>query len=67
MIISAMSDATSKRRQEERKSGRPKEFRQILEAEAKRFEDSRNMEGKAIGYSKSGQIYIGGIASRAYN
>ena len=40
MIISAMSDATSKRRQEERKSGGHKEFGQLLEEAKQQQQES---------------------------
>ena len=67
MIISAMSDSTSKRRQEERKSGEQKSFEQLLAAEAKRQEKAYSMAGKTIGYTRNGQVYIGEALQRSYN
>jgi hypothetical protein len=67
MIISAMSDATSKRRQEERKSGGHKEFGQLLEEAKQQQQESRGMEGKTVGYTRTGQICIGQIMQRTYN
>lgn len=66
MILSGMSDALSKRRQDERKSGRQKEFSQALE-EAKRQSESDAMAGKTIGYTRNGLAYVGGIRQRTYN
>ena len=66
MIISGMSDAMSKRRQEERKSGGQKEFCQILE-EARHQNDSDVMAGKTIGYTRDGLAYVGEIRRRTYN
>lgn len=67
MFVSAMSDATSKHRQKERNSGKQKEFGQILEAEEKRQRENYSMEGKAVGYTRTGQLHICGIMQRTYN
>ncbi len=67
MIINAMSDATSQRRQEERKSGGQKGFGQILAEKTKRLRESCDMEGKTVGYGRDGQLLIGQVMQRAYN
>lgn len=67
MIITAMPDATSRRRQQERKSGGQKEFKQVLKEQQEQLSERRGLEGKAVGYDKYGQIYLGQMMQRAYN
>ena len=60
-----MSDSTSRQRQQEHKPEEKRSFREVLEA--KRLEEGRGMEGKLIGYTRSGQAYMGQVRKRAYN
>lgn len=66
-LVTAMSDSTSRQRQQEHKPEEKRSFREVLEKEAKRLEEGRGMEGKLIGYTRSGQAYMGQVRKRAYN
>lgn len=67
MFITPMSDSTSERRQEERRSSGQKEFSEILTEKTRQLRDDRSMEGKTVGYGRNGIAYIGQAMSRAYN
>ena len=54
MLVSGMADSTSQRRQEERQSGNQQEFRAVLEEKTKQLQENRLLEGKTIGYTKTG-------------
>ena len=67
MVVAAMTDSTSQRRQEERQSGRQQEFGKILEEKAKQIQEDRSMEGKTIGYTRTGQLCFAQVMQKAYN
>lgn len=61
-----MSDSTSQRRQEERKSSGQTEFKQILAEKTEQLQN-RSMENVAVSYGRNGQLYFGQTMQRAYN
>ncbi len=67
MVLTATADSTSQRRQEEQHSGRQREFGAILEEKSKQVQENRSMEGKSIGYTKTGQLYFAQVMQRTYN
>lgn len=67
MFITPMSDSTSERRREERRSGGQKDFSQILTEQTRKLQEERSMEGKTVGYGRNGIAYIGQAMSRTYN
>lgn len=67
MIITAMPDATSRRRQQEKQSCGQKGFKQVLKERQEQLKEGSGLEGKAVGYDKNGRIYFGQIMQKAYN
>lgn len=67
MIITAMPDATSRQKQQEKKPGAQKEFKQVLKERREQLNKGSGLEGKAVGYNRNGQIYFGQMMQRAYN
>ena len=67
MLVSGMADSTSQRRQEERQSGNQQEFRAVLEEKTKQLQENRLLEGKTIGYTKTGQLCSNTALKRSYN
>lgn len=67
MFMTPMSDSTSERGREERKSSGQKEFGQILSEKTRQLRNERSMEGKTVGYGRNGIAYIGQAMPRTYN
>lgn len=67
MIVTAMLDSTSKRKQREQDSGRQQSFSKLLADETERLNEQHSMDGKAISYARNGQVIVGQPLSRAYN
>lgn len=62
-----MADSTSQRRQNEHQSADRQGFGAILEEKVKQEQESRSMEGKTIGYTRTGQLYFAQALQRTYN
>lgn len=62
-----MADSTSQRRQNEHQSAGRQEFGTILEEKVKQKQENRSMEGKTIGYTRTGQLYFAQAMQRTYN
>lgn len=62
-----MADSTSQRRQNEHQSAGQQEFGAILEEKVKQEQENRSLEGKTIGYTRTGQLYFAQAMQRTYN
>lgn len=66
MIVTAMLDSTSKRKQNKQTTEKQSLFGQMLEDERERLKEEARLEGKTIGYTKNGQVYVGQAMQREY-
>lgn len=62
-----MADSTSQRRQNEHQSAGQQKFGEILEEKVKQEQENRSLEGKTIGYTRTGQLYFAQAMQRTYN